>query len=63
MKNKLKKLFDYQLFEQNKQLQDIINKALDEQTQTVLSDELLGAVAGGKNQEIKSQQEQEKNDH
>lgn len=50
MENKLKKLFDYQKFEQNKQLQTIINESLQLEATTVLSDEMLGAIAGGQSQ-------------
>lgn len=50
MDKKLRKLFAYQRFEQNKDLQDIINKTLSQETTMVLSDELLGAVAGGQDQ-------------
>ena len=57
MENKLRKLFEYQKFEQNKDLQNIINESLQYETTTVLSDEMLGAVAGGQNQPENKQED------
>lgn len=69
MENKLKKLFDYQTFEQNKELQKIIDEALDFETSFSLSDDMLGAVAGGaiikpdKQQEDKEKKDKEIKDN
>lgn len=46
MQNKLYKLFDYQKFEKNKHLESIIEECNEDVFE--LSDDLLGAVAGGK---------------
>ena len=50
MEEKLKKLFEYQKFEQNKKLEEVINSTkvyvVDE-----VCDDALFAVTGGKNQD------------
>lgn len=58
MKNKLYKLFDYQKFEKNKHLENIIEECNEDVF--VLSDDLLGAVAGGK-QEVENTQKDKEN--
>lgn len=57
MENKLKKLFDYQTFEQNKELQKIIDETLDFEPAFSLTDDMLGAVAGGAPPKKDSQQD------
>ena len=47
MKNKLKALFDYQKFERNKELDEVIHSVLNTQ-EIELEDERLLAVTGGK---------------
>lgn len=56
MENKLKKLFDYQKFEQNKDLQDVIDSTVVYDGAVSLSDDLLGSVAGGQNKEEKKKE-------
>ena len=62
MKQKLTKLFDYQKFEQNKELQKVIEESLRYETKTALSDDALGLVAGGRNNSINNKKEEEKED-
>lgn len=60
MKQKLTKLFDYQKFEQNKELQKVIEESLRYETKAALSDDALGLVAGGRNNSINNKKEEEK---
>lgn len=55
MEKKLRRLFDYQKFALNKELQRQIDDVLNKETSCVLSDDMLGAVAGGvsKDEDIK----------
>lgn len=46
MENKLKKMFEYQRFAQNKRLDDMLTEA-ENDLENVLSDEELAFVAGG----------------
>jgi len=56
----LSRLFDFQRFEKNKDLQRIINEVEDSYERTFLADSELSLVAGGK--EIQEDKKEDKSD-